>query len=292
MPAVASFRIRNPKGPEELEIFPNQPFFWTNNQMLLYQFPIGSRYFGNEVRPPVGPIDALKLIILPRFRGDVGDLRVVYERALPDLAESLGAGKRTQPGILSKRDGAKIRIEYQRDRRLMEEEIYGVVESFSFSMPSFDGSIININWMVDYLFSFKAEKGKLEAHSKIFQAMVSSFRLSPQWFNKYNQLVQFLCQQQIQRIQHIGQISRIISRTSNEIRDMMMESYNNRQKVYDRISNNFSRYIRGVEEYRNPTDQKTVELPSGYNRVWTNNMGDYILSEDTNFNPNIGSTLQ
>lgn len=115
MLAVASFRIRSPKGPEELEIFPNQPFFWTNNQMLLCQFPIGSRYFRNEVRPLVGPIDALKFIILPRFRGDVGDLRVLYEKALADLAESLGAGKRTQPGILSQADGAKVRIEYQLD---------------------------------------------------------------------------------------------------------------------------------------------------------------------------------
>lgn len=31
MPAIASFQVRNPKGREEFEVFPNQPFFWTNS---------------------------------------------------------------------------------------------------------------------------------------------------------------------------------------------------------------------------------------------------------------------
>lgn len=30
MPAVAQFRVRNPKGREEFEVFPNQAFFWTS----------------------------------------------------------------------------------------------------------------------------------------------------------------------------------------------------------------------------------------------------------------------
>jgi hypothetical protein len=31
MLATASFQVRNPKGREEFEAFPNQPFFWTNS---------------------------------------------------------------------------------------------------------------------------------------------------------------------------------------------------------------------------------------------------------------------
>ncbi|MCD6385786.1 hypothetical protein J7M23_08415 [Candidatus Sumerlaeota bacterium] len=291
MPAVVSFRIRNPEGTEELEVFPNQPFFWTDNQMLLYSFPIGSRYFGSEVHPPVGVLEALKTIVLPRFRGDVYNLRIVNEQILPELAKSLAQVTPAQPGVCTSVEGAKIRIEYQKDNKWFEEEMYGVVETVSFSMQMLTGSVTNTNWMVDYLFSFKAEKGKLEPASELFQTMISSFRINPQWFNKYNQVVQFLVQHQIQQIQHIGQLSRIISQTNNEINDMIMDSYNQRQAVYDRISENFSQYIRGVDEYYNPLEQQSVELPTGYDNVWANSNGEYILSDDPNFDPNIGSNL-
>ena len=79
MPAVAAFRVKSPSGQEELEVFPNQPFFWTDNQMHRQMFPVGSRYYGNEVRPPLVPIDALKKIALPRFRGGVSGLRITKE---------------------------------------------------------------------------------------------------------------------------------------------------------------------------------------------------------------------
>jgi len=289
MPAVAAFRVTNPKGTEELEVFPNQMFFWTNNQMLLSMFPIGSRYFGSEVRPPVAPTDFLQNILIPRFRGNVANLRVVETKQLPELARQLGAGMQSQPGVSTSADGGKVKIEYQRDGRWIEEVIYTVVESFTFPIQTMYGTVANTNWIGDYIFSFKSEKGKLDASSKIFQTMVNSFQLNPQWFSKYSQLTEYLIRNQIQQIQTIGQISRIISQTSDEISDMIMKTYEDRQAAYDRISTDFSQMIRGVEEYYDPVDQKPIELPSGYNRAWTNGLGEYILSDDYSFNPNIGS---
>jgi hypothetical protein len=289
MPAVAAFRVTNPKGTEELEIFPNQMFFWTNNQMLLSMFPVGSRYFGSEVRPPVTPTDFIQNILIPRFRGDVSDLRIVEAKQLPELARQLGAGRQTQPGVSTSADGGKVKIEYQRDGRRMEEEIYAVVESFTFPIQTMYGVVSNTNWVGDYVFSFRSEKGKLDASSKIFQTMVKSFQLNPQWFSKYSQLTEYLIRNQIRQIQNIGQISRIISQTSNEISDMIMESYEERQAVYDRISTDFSQMIRGVEEYYDPIDERPMELPTGYTRGWTNGLGEYVLSDDPAFDPNIGS---
>jgi hypothetical protein len=289
MPAVASFRIYNPNGPEELEGFPNQAFFWTDNPTQLRLFPVGSRYFGSEVRPIVGPVAALKRIILLRFRGNVQDLRIVREEELPDLAKSLGAATQSLPGLSTSADGAKLRVQYQRGGKWMEEELYGLVESMSFPIRSMFGQFTNTNWYVDYLFSFKAEKGTLDAHSKLFQTMATSFRVDPRWFNKYNQVVQYLIQRQIRHIHNLGELSRIISQTHNEISDMMMQSYNQRQEVYDHVAENFSQYVRGVDQYYNPVEQKPVELPSGYQQAWTNSLGEYILSDQEDFNPNIGS---
>jgi hypothetical protein len=105
------------------------------------------------------------------------------------------------------------------------------------------------------------------------------------------QVSQYLIQNQIQQIQHVGQLSRIISQTSSQISDTMMESWQQRQAAMDRISDNFSQAIRGVDEYYNPFDERGVELPGGHGYAWCNALGEYILSDDPNFNPNIGSNL-
>jgi hypothetical protein len=70
-----------------------------------------------------------------------------------------------------------------------------------------------------------------------------------------------------------------------------MQAYQNRQATYDRISENFSQTIRGVDSYYDPIEQRPIELPSGYNNAWTNSLGEYILSDDSSFNPNVGLNL-
>ncbi len=35
-----------------------------------------------------------------------------------------------------------------------------------------------------------------------------------------------------------------------------------------------------------------MELPSGYNDAWVNAQGEYILSEQAGFDPNVGSTVE
>ncbi|MDY6953903.1 MAG: hypothetical protein SWE60_20540 [Thermodesulfobacteriota bacterium] len=291
MPASGGFRVWNPRGAEEFEVFPTQPFFWTNNQMTLSMFPVGSRYFGNEVRPLAGPVEALKRIVVPRFRQNVSGLRIVKEESLPELARAVGAGAQSQPGVSVSAHGGKIRIEYDRKGKTMEEEIYTVVHSLAFPIQSMAGVVTNTNWYVDYIFSFKAEKGELDRNAKTFQAIAYSFELNPKWFAKYNQVVEYLIQRQIQQIHSVGQLSKIISQTSNEISEMSMKSYYERQKVNDKIADNFSQYIRGVDKYYNPIEEKHVELPAGYDNVWTNSLGEYVLSESPSFNPNIGSNL-
>jgi len=289
MPATASVRVRNPAGNAEFEVFPNQPFFWTDNQTHRQMFPVGSRYYGNEVRPPVGPIDALRKIVLPRFRSRASGLKVVKEEHLPELAKTVGAGANAQPGVRAAADGARIRIEYDRKGARYEEEIYGVVESYGFPIQSMFGTFTNTIWTVDYLFSFKAEKGKLDSMGTLFKTIVSSFRVNPQWYNKYTQVVEYLIKAQIRQIRSVGELSRIISQTHNEISEEMSRSFEERQAVYDRVSEKFSQQIRDVDAYYSPVEGRSVELPAGYRQAWTNNLGEIVLSEQEDFNPNIGS---
>lgn len=291
MPAVIACRAYNPQGAEAFEVFPSISCYWTNNPMVTMMFPIGSLYFGSEVRPPMPALQALQQLVVPRYRGQMPGLRIVQQEHLPDLPQAVRAGAPSAPGPVPQADGARLRLRYRQGEREIEEDLFGVVELIRVAMPMLMGAQEHIYWMADYLFSFRAEAGHLERLSDQFMLIVRSFRLNPQWFGRYLQVSQFLIQNQIQQIQHIGQLSRIISQTSNEISDMMMESYYQRQATLDRLATQFSQAIRGVDEYHNPFEGQEVELPGGYRHAWANAMGEYIVTDDPNFNPNLGSTV-
>ncbi|MEN6475966.1 MAG: hypothetical protein ABFD81_18270 [Syntrophaceae bacterium] len=289
MPATARFAVTNPAGYEGLEVFPNQALFWTNNRMLLGMFPIGSRYFGAEVHPVLGPEEALSAIVLPRMKAKQPGIKVIGSKSLPELAKALKAGA-PQSGVQTFGQAAKVRIEYMNMAGVaMEEDIFAVVEGFSYPIQTMQGVITNTNWYVDYIFSFKAPKGKLDQNAPLFKAMTDSFRVNPGWFNAYNQVIDMLVKAQLRQIRSMGELSRYISQTNNEISDSMMRSYNERQKVYDRIGEKVSESIRGTEHYYNPIEASEVELPGGYQYVWTNPSGEYILTDSPGYNPNVES---
>jgi len=54
-----------------------------------------------------------------------------------------------------------------------------------------------------------------------------------------------------------------------------------------RAAAQFDQVIRGVETYVNPSTGQPVELTGGYNRAFTNALGEYILSDSQSFNPNV-----
>ncbi len=136
-----------------------------------------------------------------------------------------------------------------------------------------------------------AEAGKLDAQTKLFQIMLYSLKVNPQWYAKVANVKEYLAQLVIQNIQATGRMSQIITQASSEMREDQQKAWEYRQGVNDKIAQNFSDYVMGVDRYYDPYAEKQVQLPTGYNNVWSNNLGEYILSEDPNYNPNVGSNL-
>jgi DNA-directed RNA polymerase subunit RPC12/RpoP len=291
MPAVVAFQIYNPGGYEAFEVFPNTSFYWTNNPMIHITFPKGSLYFGQEVRPPAPAQQVLREIIIPRFRGQVQGIRILHQASVPELAEHARRANPGAPGGQTTADAAKVRFQYAWGGATLEEELFGAVEVTRAVMPQLMGAVEHIFWLADYLFSCRALAGRLDDLGDLFRTMLHSFRLNPMWFGRLTQVSQYLIQNQIHQIHQVGQLSRIISQTSNQISDMMMDTYHQRQEAMDRISTQFSQNIRGVDEYYDPIEGRGVELPGGYTQAWANSLGEYIVTDDPNFNPNIGSNL-
>ncbi len=290
MPSVSAFRVFNPNGREEFEVFPNHSFYWTTNNQQMSLFPPGSRYFGSVVKQPVTAQVALKEIVLPEQRGGFQGLTILKNENLPELPAAIGAGQQ-QAGVVSSATGAKLRISYVSGRVPMEEEFYGVVETMTFPTQGMYGISYNTLWYLDYIFSFKAEAGNLEKNTKIFQTIVSSFKVNPRWYAKYSNIIVYLAQQQITRIRNIGEFSRMLSMMSDQMREENLAQFEARGEVYVRVSRQFSDNILGIDRYYDPYEGREVELPSGYNYAWSNNNGEYIVTDNPDLNPNVGSNL-
>jgi hypothetical protein len=211
---------------------------------------------------------------------------VVKEEHLPELARSLGVSSH-QPGMSA--DGGRLRVSYSAKGTSMEEEFYCLVESFAIPIQSMYGTTTNTFWTVSYIFSVKAPRGGLDSLGALFRTMASSIRVNPQWMNTYVQVINFLIRHQMRQIRNAGELSRIISQTHREMSDDMMRAWEERQEVYDRLSERFSQTIRGVDEYYDPVSKRRVELPSGYQNAWVNGLGEYVIAEQQDFNPNLGS---
>ncbi|MEW6419400.1 MAG: hypothetical protein AB1480_15015 [Nitrospirota bacterium] len=291
LPAQAGFRFYNPKSTEELNLFPTQSYFWTNNQIFLRTNPPGTFRFGTLVMSPIDLNTAFTKVIIPKARARVTDLRIINKKEVSELAK-LATGAST-PGVHSSAEAGKIRIQYTENGRQMEEEMYAAVSQFITELPgSFftRGYFINY-WYIDYVFSLRAEKGKLDSHSKVFQTMVYSLRANPRWFAKVANVKEMMAQQIIRGIRPVGRIGEMVARAGSEMREDQMRSWEQRQQAQDRIAQNFSDYIRGVDRFYDPLAGKEVELPSGYGRAWANNLGEYIVTDSPSYNPNIGSNL-
>jgi hypothetical protein len=286
MPATVAFQVYNPQSAEMFEVLPNMNFTWNTNPLAHMMSPVGSRSFGAEVRPPMGIQQAMREMVIPRYRGMVQGLQILNFELVPDLPR---LAKSEAPLSGGSAEGGKIRIVYNWQGTAYEEEIYGVVEIFRAPLPGmFGASEIQI-WFIDFLFLFRAAKERLEATANLFSAMIHSFQLNPQWYAAYKSIIQTLAQRQIQHIHHIGQIGQMLAQSGREMRDQNLRDWYQRQETYDRLATDWSRAIREVDGFFDPHRQEVVELPAGYGHAWANNLGEYILTEEADFNPNLYS---
>ena len=283
LPARSRFRFYNPRGFEELNFYPTRAFFWTNNRLFLSTNPPGMLRFGTLVSQPVGLRDAFVRAVIPSVRKNAVSGRVVKEKRVPEL-EELARGMASQ-GVRASAEAGKMRVVYGEGGRQMEEDFYAAVSQYQM----YPANYFITYWYIDYVFSFRDEKGKLDSRSKLFQTMLYSLKLNRSWCGKVANVKDMLAQRYIKGIKAVGHMGQMVAQAGSQMREDQQRSWEQRQQVNDRIVQNFSDHIRGVDRYVDPRAGKEVELPSGYGNAWANNLGEYVVSESPSYNPNINS---
>lgn len=126
------------------------------------------------------------------------------------------------------------------------------------------------------MFFVSAPKGKVEDCKKIALTVRSSLKRTLSFFNTLVQVYQLMQNQDYQQIYQAGQISRIISETNDRMIANIDAQYKTANETNDKINQNFSDYMRGVDRYGDSNCE--YQLPSGYSSAWVNTNGEYLLS--------------
>jgi hypothetical protein len=261
------------------------------------------RMVGATMLAPLAGADAVVKCLLPRYRANLPDLRVLGSFTPPDRVEQAKA--MAQPGMATEPVG--VRIEYTVAGRLFEEEITALKRQWDVSATGPMGTMVQTNWDLFAPVGLRAPKGTLDSMKPLMTRALSLSRINPEWIKLRDQVhqqlqqqAQALLQQGYSAIAAAGAVSRQISANS----DAMLRSMDaGRQKenaewrqsraaqaAADARSPTagFDDYIRGVNTYEDPYwGQSQHSLEHQY--AWTDGSGNYKYSDDASFDPNIGA---
>ena len=153
-----------------------------------------------------------------------------------------------------------------------------------------NSSINFSNWQVLPIVFFIKQDANEKENTELCQAVLKSIRYTPAFLSAQQQVIKFLTDQYYQGVRNIAAMSQQISRNNDAMIASIDKNYEQANATYKSNSDDgFSQYIRGVENYKDESGG-TYELPSSYNTAWKGNNGEIILTNETNYNPNIGST--
>jgi len=107
------------------------------------------------------------------------------------------------------------------------------------------GMIEILFWQAGYLFSFRAQEGRLDPLSPLFETIVRSFRVDVQWFNRYVQVTQYLVQNQMWQVPHIGQLRQIASQVGTYVPEPVMALYRRNHEIRQQMANGIGHAARG-----------------------------------------------
>jgi hypothetical protein len=279
-PAALHIRAFNPRRAEEVNVFPARLFVWAPRGMAF--FPPGRFYLGNEVHPLVDASQYVYQYTIPRFRPDLAQARHTGTQPLPDLAHAVEA---IFPGLAPQSSAVRVSFEYEQQGQPIQEDVYVAIVALQLTPPL-------VHWGPYALFSFKAERGQLADSMPFFGTIIASLRPTPRWYNRYLQVSDACARSAIEASNQAVLRRKIIAQTNDQISAPRRQAFEKQQAAQDRINATFSHYLGGVESYQNPFEGRRVELPSGYSHVWANRLGEYILSNGADYNPNVDSHIQ
>lgn len=273
--------LSDPKSGMSIQWLPTQSFTFMPNAPVPMQ--PGTNYMGRVWMQPID--DPARFVqwfyaqTLPHLRG----AKFVAGEDFPNQAKFYLA-QMNAPGEKHVRT-VRMRYEFNaRDGQLWEEDVFLTL--------AFTSSPALVFWDVFAAHSVRGPKGSLDQMGSVTRAVLNSTQFTPEWLAKLNVVKQLFTQglQQMNRDsvirgQKLAEYHEHVSRLTQQIHEDRIKSMDTRNEAFREV-------LGGVQNYKDPFQSQPVYLPAGYKEYWANSKGEYVLSEQTGYNPNVGSTTE
>ena len=295
--ATIAYTVTSPDGNAAIQQFPHLYMHWSQDPQSNYS----SAKMGMTIMQPLGAIDFLKSVFIPQARQGASNVNVIETQPLPGTAQRALAISNLLNNVFgqispytfpyeNRADAGRVKLEYTLNGRRIVEDFTAEITYFIFNAPTITPgmSAQNVSW-TPKVYSFRALAEEMPARIRQLQISLYSRSDNPVWSVAYTRLCAVVTREKIRQQQAIIARFQQIHKSLEECNDMMYQAYRRRSAAQDRMFDNYSQAMRGVDVYIDPINNRTVDLPTGYNNAWTNGT-DYVFSDSPNFNPNVIST--
>jgi len=310
-PVDVNICARSPDGQAEFNMVPN---VWSTWSPIMAQMGmLMPRNPGNEaMQCPDKAAEFFKQLVLPRLRPELrqetrdaqaaGQYKVVDIQDYPKIAEAQAKSVETMAKTLLASGSklniqvARIRVEYTNPKtgQQMQEDIGGTLTTITSVIMGLNGpQIQSVIWRTNRVFACRAVKGQLERYVDLFACMAGSVRPDPAWLADYQQAVAIMLKGQADNIDAAAERAKVMAAAGAEQSKIICDTYQHTAKVLNQSADQFDRAaIRGTALYKSPYEDYSIELPAGYDYVWTSGKGQYRQSNDALYDPNVGSSVR
>jgi hypothetical protein len=279
-PAQLHVHIFNPNGVAAYDIYPNQFFHW-DHQAEGQNIAPDYRYMGLLVHsPPADQFEALEQYVIPRYRPDLAQARIVGKTKLKDAATVAYEimPKLNPNGIYWAAVGCET-FEYELNGKTVQEEFFVTYEKELNQRLGYMGwQILNVN-------STRGLKGRLGELNILRAIMTRSFRFDLPWYTKITQFVVMRHNMILQQLKNRERQREALQQAREEANDAERKEFEQHWAAEDRQADAYGDYERDVTPWKTQGGG-TVKLPNSYGRAWQGGDGSIIMSNDGNYDPN------
>jgi hypothetical protein len=270
-------RVVDPKSGLTIEFLPYQNFIWFQAPGG-FQAARGGNYQGKMYWPPIkDPQEFVRKFWIPKTLPHLAKAKLVRKESVPKMAAEF---KRRFGGPATA-SGHRLRYEFERDGKTWEEDVqFGLL---------FSGSAQLTTWYVNFATSVRAPKGEIDRLAGIASTVIASRTSTPEWDATFQIVQRLFNQGQQQQIADTAALGRMMTQYRNESAALQKQVTEERQASQDRMADYRRETLGGIETYRDQVNHALVEMPAGWKDYWVNEKGEYLLSDQAGFNPNMGS---
>jgi len=283
--ALPIIDIHSKDGMFQFIIYPKQFYFYSNDEMQNMMY---GRTRGYEIMDWIPLREYVTDIILPKYLTFLNEEYLIEETVDTKTQEQMKAAS------YNNAPNSFVFVNDYRFRCKLDDMYYiSQIKLMTDGMIHQHYSTQTMMWNATFCF-LRAPEDPENKYKPLVQLMLNSFKWSKVWKEAYKRFAAWYNEQAViaarsQSSVSIASSQRRLQQTLNETSDIVNNKYWYRSSSQDRIFQNYHEYNVGVNTYADPYNNDLLEFDNTFQSVWTNGSGDYKMSSDPGYNPNIHS---